>query len=565
MAMLNKRHPNNADADDNHNNASVVIIEQDGDDDDDNNDKKKALRSSRSKTSLFTMKIGFIICCCCCCSILILLSTMNNHNSDELIMIVQSSSTHGLRKYTSPPQNKNNLYSYEPSLLESYIVNNGRSNVRMEYDRQIVSINTNTNDDSNKKIRLSSFLSYLIPSFIRKNFDNIDYNKLTDILPSGCELWRNPRITTPKIYNALQNYRSQLQDYNIYTKQFQWKYNNNNNNNGDGENHNENTKQQQQQQQEQRQQIKLDEQKQYYDLRDYFTDDDEIDHDHNPNNNTLNYNKNDAICDSLNPNTIDTVSHNIFHPSYLSKSSDGIYMEPLLPPLRSPELCYGSSSSNSYSNSYYDSSLDYNHLLDLDYLIHDFVNICKKRIHKYSRTIFIDMGASLQYHIDDNSSKELELPPTLQLLNLYSKFGIQFDHIYGYEYTIMDPNLVYNVQIPNKYKAAYHWYNIGVSSNITSYTNPLRLILDTYNKETDFIVIKLDIDSPTIEIQLSKLLLELPELTKLVDIFYFEHHIAMKELSPAWKSTMINSGSIQDSMEFFTSLREHNILAHYWI
>ncbi|OEU07111.1 hypothetical protein FRACYDRAFT_251850 [Fragilariopsis cylindrus CCMP1102] len=513
MAMLNKRHPNNnADAAgdiDNHNDNVVVLIDQQ-DDDDNNNDKNKALRSSSSSYNKRLMKIGFISCCC---FILILLTTMNSNKGDERIIIVQSSSTHGLRKYPSPTQNKNNLYNYEPSILESYIVNNGRSNINMEYDRQI---------------KLNDY------------YNSIDYNKLSSNLPSGCELWTNPQITTPKIYKALQKYRKQLQDYTIDTKQFQRKFTTNNNgdqgNNGVGSGDGEG--------------------RGYYDLRDYFTEDD---YPHNPNNNSLNYN--DATCDSI--YDIHPLSQIFRNPSFLSKSSDGIYMEPFLPPLRSPELCYNEQKHGQEHDE--STALDYHHLLDMDYLIHDFVNICKKRIHKYSRTIFIDMGASLQYHIDDHSSKELELPPTLQLLNLYSKFGIQFDHIYGYEYTIMDPNLVYNVHIPNKYKAAYHWYNIGVSSNITSYTNPLRLILDTYNKETDFIVIKLDIDTPTIEIQLSKLLLEIPELTKLVDIFYFEHHIAMKELSAAWKSTMINSGSIQDSMEFFTSLREHNILAHYWI
>jgi len=100
------------------------------------------------------------------------------------------------------------------------------------------------------------------------------------------------------------------------------------------------------------------------------------------------------------------------------------------------------------------------------------------------------------------------------------------------------------------------------------------MIADAFD-EDDFVVVKIDIDAPWIEIPLAKQLLQpsnnnnnnnnnssvLP--TDLVDVLYFEHHVAVKELAPFWGDTMV--GSIQDSIELFAGLREQGIAAHYWI
>ena len=105
---------------------------------------------------------------------------------------------------------------------------------------------------------------------------------------------------------------------------------------------------------------------------------------------------------------------------------------------------------------------------------------------------------------------------------------------------------------------------MGVSANITSYNNPFRLILDEYT-ENDFIVVKLDVDTPTVEIPMAKLLLEDDSLASLVDVFYFEHHVPMRELNHAWNDSVVDGGSMLDSINFFAALRRKGILAHYWV
>jgi hypothetical protein len=76
------------------------------------------------------------------------------------------------------------------------------------------------------------------------------------------------------------------------------------------------------------------------------------------------------------------------------------------------------------------------------------------------------------------------------------------------------------------------------------------------------VIVKLDIDSPDIELALVEQLQSSTELIKLVDVFYFEHHVHLMELAGAWVDTM--RGSVQSSLEFFASLRHQGVDAHFW-
>lgn len=94
--------------------------------------------------------------------------------------------------------------------------------------------------------------------------------------------------------------------------------------------------------------------------------------------------------------------------------------------------------------------------------------------------------------------------------------------------------------------------------------NPLHSILSTFD-EDDFIVIKLDIDTNFIELPLAQQLLAGGKdgiYHKIVDQFYFEHHVHLDELAPCWNSSMI--GSIKDTLDLFYGLRKIGVPAHFW-
>ena len=101
-----------------------------------------------------------------------------------------------------------------------------------------------------------------------------------------------------------------------------------------------------------------------------------------------------------------------------------------------------------------------------------------------------------------------------------------FDHIYGFEITKIDPKNVYEKSLPEEFIPAYHWINVGVSAEEGNKLNPLHSVVKKFNKD-DFVVVKLDIDTSSVEVPLMKQLLEDKDgvFSEIVDQFYFEHHV----------------------------------------
>lgn len=242
------------------------------------------------------------------------------------------------------------------------------------------------------------------------------------------------------------------------------------------------------------------------------------------------------ICDTLELDPHGLAG--VFPSRQLSAGSFG-WIEPMLPPLRHPNFCVHGG----------------DHLMNMNYMVHDFAAMCRN-LKPTSRTILVDIGASLDFH-----ERRGGVQPAIYLTNLYHKFGFPFDHIYAFEVTPKPPDEVYK-KVPENLLASYHWINVGVESDPQSRLNPLKMLLDNYNRD-DFIVVKLDIDTPSIEIPLAMQLLEDARYSNLIDQFYFEHHVFLKELARAWKKTM--RGSLLDSIKFFMGLREKGIAAHSWV
>jgi hypothetical protein len=220
----------------------------------------------------------------------------------------------------------------------------------------------------------------------------------------------------------------------------------------------------------------------------------------------------------------------------LSLTSSG-YIEPLLPPMRHPNFCLKGRE----------------YLLAQDYLIHDFEALCHK-LKPHSRTVFVDMGASLSFHPRQQS-------PALFLIELFRKFGFQFDHIYAYEMTPYEPHLVFQ-NLPQHLDSSYHWINLPVSADPKSRQNPWTLLLENFD-EDDLVIVKMDIDTAPLEEKLADQLLHNPQLARLVDHFYFEHHVNQKELMNDWGGSVTDS--VADSLHLFHKLRQLGVPAHFWV
>eukprot|EP00970_Alexandrium_tamarense_P015796 scaffold5514_cov188-Alexandrium_tamarense.AAC.4 len=214
------------------------------------------------------------------------------------------------------------------------------------------------------------------------------------------------------------------------------------------------------------------------------------------------------------------------------------YMEPLLPTMRSQKIC---------------NDLD-TYLLSMEYLIHDFHAMCQK-LKKHSKLVFVDMGASLDFHDSDAHES-----PAIYVNSIYSKFGFTFDHIYAYEITQKSPPHVFE-SVPNELQSAYHWINVGVDPRPCAKMNPFTMIANNFSPD-DLIVVKLDIDTPEVESRLARQLRDDPWILELVDQFYFEDHVHQLELAERWTGTM--NGSVKRSLELMSEIRRKGVAAHYW-
>mmetsp|Transcript_23228 Transcript_23228/g.39714 ORF Transcript_23228/g.39714 Transcript_23228/m.39714 type:complete len:384 (-) Transcript_23228:363-1514(-) len=230
----------------------------------------------------------------------------------------------------------------------------------------------------------------------------------------------------------------------------------------------------------------------------------------------------------------------LFPSGQLSITPNG-YVEPMLPPMRHPRICHPE---NNAALKYW--------MFDLNYLVHDWERMCR-RLKPHSKLVLIDMGASFDFQ----GTKS----PMIALFELYEKMGFVFDHIYGFEITPKDATTIYN-RLPQKYIPAYHWINAGVTRERGHNLNPLHSIVKSFT-EDDLIVVKMDIDTSSIEVPLMRELIEDDVLVKLVDQFYFEHHVHMGDLARSWLRTM--DGTLKESLEMFGKLRERGVAAHSWV
>lgn len=193
--------------------------------------------------------------------------------------------------------------------------------------------------------------------------------------------------------------------------------------------------------------------------------------------------------------------------------------------------------------------------MDMSFLVHDFERMCLQ-LKPSSKIVLVDMGASLAFHGGRNN-------PMLEMMEQHERFGFPFDHIYAFEVTPLDTTKVFTKLLPERYFLSYHWINTGVSVGENDKMNPLHSIIKKFDEDDLIIIVKLDIDTPSLELPLVSQLMEGGDdgiYHKLVDQFYFEHHIYLQELEKPWGRGV--NGTIYDSLNVFTTLRKKGIAAH---
>jgi len=227
--------------------------------------------------------------------------------------------------------------------------------------------------------------------------------------------------------------------------------------------------------------------------------------------------------------------------SYTFKNCEGNYKEVFIEPLtlitRHPFFC---ADPNTY-------------VVNKDYMFVDWT--LAEQVHSQKgRVYYFDCGASLFNSGGGGASQSW-------FVELMETRGLTIDGIYAWEAITHDANKVF-ADIPGKYWPIYHWYNIPASSEVGSHANPLTF-LKKVARPNDLVIFKLDIDTPVVEAALTDQILSDPEISSLIDVFFYEFHVSVPEMASYWggglKFTQV------DSVNVFTKLRQLGIRAHSWV
>eukprot|EP01032_Pedospumella_encystans_P013491 gene13491-15528_t len=150
----------------------------------------------------------------------------------------------------------------------------------------------------------------------------------------------------------------------------------------------------------------------------------------------------------------------------------------------------------------------------------------------------------------------------------YLQNNIRFDAIYGWEMTLLEPNNFWT-RVPKFLMPYYHFFNTPISAQTDDAQSVMRIIKQIASEE-DFVSLKLDVDTPEVEIPIVQDLVADEALHRLVDEFFFELHFRCEIMMYCgWRDKMPveHNGLKLDrphALQLFTTLRQKGIRAHVW-
>jgi hypothetical protein len=173
-----------------------------------------------------------------------------------------------------------------------------------------------------------------------------------------------------------------------------------------------------------------------------------------------------------------------------------------------------------------------------------------------SQKILFDIGASLFNGMDD----PVKSSPGIGARWFYEYFrlnSLHFDRIIAFEVNQYSPQKYWN-QIPDDIIGLFTFINTGVENK--GKFNPWN-ILKSIAKVHDYVIIKLDIDTPGLENELINQVLNDQSISSLIDEMFFEMHITVNEMIRFWGNP---PGELKDTYILFTKLRQLGIRMHSW-
>ena len=173
-----------------------------------------------------------------------------------------------------------------------------------------------------------------------------------------------------------------------------------------------------------------------------------------------------------------------------------------------------------------------------------------------SQKILLDVGCTY-FNGHASASLATELLSTRWFYEYFQSIGLHFDRIVGFEFSPYSPATFWQ-QLPADLIGRFTFINVGVET--TGKFNPWS-VLKNIAKPNDYVIVKLDIDTPALENSLIRQILNDSALHTLIDEMFFEMHVSVEEMQVYWGPT---PGTLKDSYVLFTELRRLGIRMHSW-
>ena len=148
-----------------------------------------------------------------------------------------------------------------------------------------------------------------------------------------------------------------------------------------------------------------------------------------------------------------------------------------------------------------------------------------------------------------------------QVLAHYAAMGLPFDAVYAWESSRSYNGGDFFADAPPSVQHATHYVNMPVVTAPGNRNNPLSAIA-LVARPQDYVVLKLDVDNSAVELALTEQLLGNATLLALVDEFFFEDHVDVREMHTVWSEWIGGGRALRDSYELFGRLRAAGVRAH---
>ena len=194
----------------------------------------------------------------------------------------------------------------------------------------------------------------------------------------------------------------------------------------------------------------------------------------------------------------------------------------------------------------------------------------KHRRSQHGRNILFDLGCSGYNQSETEPGGRFSSIPHFQ--HRYARNCIRFDRVYGWEATPLGIEKGSRVGTPGEYwsrvpasmKAIFSLFNEPV---LRTGPQPADYnVLDVLRhaaRPHDFVVFKVDFDTPELEVGLVRVIAKSRALSLLVDEVLFEYHFATRP-NFGWGGTEGKS-TVDDALQLMSELRAAGVRSHFWI